>query len=195
MMTVPELEKLAKDTLSKKRFKHVIYVKNQAVLLGSQYGEDLEKCKIAALLHDITKELKFDIQLQMILKSDIMSNEILLKSAPLYHAVTGCIYAHDQLGITDPDILNAVRYHTTARGGMSKLEKIIYIADATSEDRKYKGVDKFRELSFVDLDLCMLELIKHTMRYLIKDHCFIPVDTLNAYNESMIYLNKVEQIV
>lgn len=182
-LTIPELERLAEEKLSKKRFKHVVNVKNQAVSLGKKYKENLEKCQIAALLHDITKELTFDNQLQMILQSDIMSNDIIIKSAQLYHAVTGTIYTKETLHIEDEDILNAIKYHTTARANMSKLEKIIYIADATSADRKYKEVERFRELSFVDLDLCMLEIIRHTIRYLVKDGCLIPADTLNAYNE------------
>lgn len=191
MGKIEELELLAKETLSKKRFKHVINVKNQAILLAKTHQVDEYRCAVAALLHDMTKELKFDNQLQMILKSDIMSNEIILKSRPLYHSVTGYIFARDEMGITDEEILNAVLYHTTARAGMSKLEKIIYIADATSEDRKYKEAARFRELSFVNLDICMLEIIKHTIRYLVKDECLIPENTLNAYNELILKLGKI----
>lgn len=191
MGRIEELEALAKETLSKKRLRHVINVKNQAILLAKRYQVDEERAAVAALLHDMTKEMAFDNQLQMILKSDIMSNEIILKSRPLYHAVTGYIFAKDKLGIEDREILNAVLYHTTARAGMSSLEKIIYIADATSEDRKYKEVERFRELSFVDLDACMLQMIKHTIRYLVKDECLIPKDTLDAYNEYILKLGKI----
>lgn len=92
---------------------------------------------------------------------------------------------------TDANVLNAVRYHTTGRAGMSKLEKIIYIADAISMDRKYKEVARFRELSFVDLDICLLEIIRHTIRYLVKDNCLIPADTLNCYNELIVNLGEI----
>lgn len=185
-----QLEHLAEQSLSKKRFQHVLNVRDQAVKLGKIHGADLEKCRVAALLHDITKELKFDNQLQIILKSDIMLSDIILKSAPLYHAVTGSIYAKEELGITDPDILNAIKYHTIGRAGMSKLEKIIYIADATSADRTYKEVQRFRELSFADLDNCMFEMVKHTIRYLVKDGCLLPSDTINCYNELAASLHK-----
>lgn len=182
-MEEKELEQLAKNALSKKRFQHVLNVRDQAVKLAKIHGADVEKCRTAALLHDITKELKFDNQLQIILKSGIMLSDIILKSTPLYHAVTGSIYAKEELGITDPDILNAIKYHTIGRAGMSKLEKIIYIADATSADRSYKEVERFRELSFADLDLCMFEMVKHTIRYLVKDGCLLPSDTIDCYNQ------------
>lgn len=186
MMNTAEIEQLLGRKLSKKRLKHVFNVREQAILLGKKYHENIDKCRMAALLHDVTKEFKFDNQLQMIIKSGIIVSDILMRSEPLYHAVSGAVYARDELGVHDADILNAVRYHTTGRANMSKLEKIIFIADATSADRKYKDAQRFRELSFVDLDICMLELIKHEMRYLLKDACLIPVDTLNAYNEYII---------
>lgn len=187
-MTQEELELLCKEKVSKKRFRHILGVKEQAILLAKRYGADEEKCITAALLHDITKEMKFEDQLQMILKADSQTSEIILHSTPLYHALTGAIYAKEVLHIEDEDILNAVRYHTIARAGMSLLEKIIYIADATSIDRKYKDVEYFRELSFKSLDLCMLEMLRNDMRRLLKDGCLIPVDTINAYNSLSLEL-------
>lgn len=183
MMDSEELIALGKARLSKKRMKHVLNVREEAVNLARRFGVDVEKCETAALLHDITKELKFDNQLQIMLHSGIILNDVLLKSAPLYHAVTAYVYARDDLHIQDADILNAIRYHTTGRGGMSRVEKVVYIADAISEDRHYKGVEEFRRLSRVDLDECMLAILKHTIRYLVKDGCLIPSDTMDAYNE------------
>lgn len=181
-----ELEKIAKENMSKYRLTHSINVKKQAGLLGQKYGVDIDKCEIAGILHDITKEFDNENQLQMMLNSDIIVPDVVIKTPKLYHSVTGMIYAKNKLEIEDEDILNAIRYHTTARENMSKLEKIVYIADATSIDRNYEGVERFRELSFVDLDLCMFELLKYTMGYLIKDNCLIPMDTIQAYNEYAI---------
>lgn len=178
-----ELEKIAKENLSKYRLTHSINVEKQASILAQKYDEDIQKCEIAGILHDITKEFDDQTQLQMMLKSDIIIPDIVLRTPKLYHSVTGMIYAKQELNIQDEDILNAIRYHTTARANMSKLEKIIYIADGTSIDRTYEEAEHFRELSFVDLDLCMFEMIKFTMQYLIKDNSLIPVDTIEAYNE------------
>lgn len=185
-----DIQEIANKNLSKYRFAHSVNVKKQAKLLGEKYGVNTQKCEIAGILHDITKELDSKAQLQMILKSDIIVSDIILKTPKLYHAVTAMIYAKNKLQINDQDILNAIRYHTTARPNMSKLEKIIYIADSTSLDRNYKEVSYFRELSFVDLDLCMLEILKHTISYLIKDNSLIPVDTIKAYDEYALKCKK-----
>ncbi len=50
------------------------------------------------------------------------------------------------------EIIDAVRYHTTGRYGMSLLEKIIYIADAIEPGRTYPGVDEIRKLADTDID-------------------------------------------
>jgi len=178
-----ELIRLGNEMLSKKRMKHVMNVRKEAVAMAKRFHADVYKCEVAALLHDITKELKFENQLQTMLKSGIMLNDILLKSTPLYHAITAYVYAKDELLIDDEEILNAIRYHTTARGKMTRVEKIVYIADAISEDRHYKEVEYFRQLAKIDLDECMLEILKSSIRYLVKDGCLIPSDTMDAYNE------------
>ncbi len=193
LIDAEELIRLGSEKLSKKRMKHVLNVRNEAVKLAKRYGLDVNKCETAALLHDITKELKFDNQLQIMLHSGIILNDVLLKSVPLYHAVTAYVYAKEELQIEDPDILNAIRYHTTARGGMSRIEKAVYIADAISEDRHYKEVEEFRRLAMEDLDECMLAILKHTIRYLVKDDCLIPSDTMDAYNELAMLLRPVNQ--
>lgn len=188
-MTQEELIRLCEEKVSKKRFKHILAVRDQAVLLGKRYGEVEEKCITAALLHDITKEMKFEEQLKLILDSDFEVNDVILHSTPLYHAFTGAIYAKNRLHIEDKDILNAVAYHTIGRAGMSRLEKIIFVADAISEDRKYKGVEDYRKLAFEDLERCVLEMFRDNIRRLVKEGCLIPNNTIEGYNSLSILLD------
>lgn len=183
MMSNEQLRELVAERLSAKRARHVYAVCRQAVQMARRFGEAEQKAETAALLHDITKEVGLAEQLKMIREFDIITDSVILDSPSLYHAVTGAIVAKREFGVQDRDILNAVRYHTTARAGMSRLEKIIYLADAVSEDRTYKRVDEFRALAMQDLDLCMLEMLKHSIRYLVKDECMLPLDTLQAYNQ------------
>ena len=180
---ITELERLVKERLSKKRANHVFSVARQAGKMALRYGVNTEKAEIAALLHDITKEVDPAEQLKMIQEFDIIKDNVILESPSLYHAVTARIYARDILSVQDAEILNAVRYHTTARAGMSDLEKIIYLADAVSEDRDYKRVEEFRRLAMDGLNRCMLEFLKYSIRYLVRDECLLPVDTIQAYNE------------
>lgn len=182
-MTIEEIEKLLCVRLSEKRLHHVLCVRKQALRLAKIYGADAGKAGLAALLHDITKEESLDRQLQKLQKSDIIFPEEILKTPPLYHAKTGMLFARDELGIADEDVLNAVSYHTTGRGGMSLLEKIIFVADATSEERKYPGVKQLREQSYTDLDGTILALTISTLQKVISVGSFLPMDTAACYND------------
>ena len=88
-----------------------------------------------------------------------------------------------ELGISDPDILNAVRYHTTGRENMSRLEKIIYLADLIEEGRDFPGVEGLRELAEEDLDTALLEGMRHVLLYLVKNRSPVQLLSIEAYND------------
>lgn len=144
-ITAIECENLAREMLSAKRFHHVQCVRDAAVQLAKQFGADVHKAEIAALLHDITKELPPQENLRWLERGGIiyaMGGPIAEK---LWHAYTGALYAREELGVEDGEILDAIFYHTTGRANMTLLDKIIYVADKTSAERTYDGVELLRE--------------------------------------------------
>jgi predicted HD superfamily hydrolase involved in NAD metabolism len=86
-------------------------------------------------------------------------------NAKLLHAPAGAVYLAKEGLCDDPQILNAVRYHTTGRAGMSLLEKIVFTADLISAERKYPDVDTVRRLAFADLDGAM----RYVLHFIIND--------------------------
>ncbi len=192
-MTIDEIERLLAVRLSPKRLDHVFAVRRQAMILAEKYGADVAKAELAALLHDITKEVSYDRQLLRLTQSDVIFPPEILQTPPLYHAKTGMLFARDELGVKDEDVLNAVCYHTTGRGGMSILEKVIFVADATSEDRKYQGVKRLRAQSYTDLDGVIIELILDTLRKVYTEQSFLPVDTAACYNETLLRIKAQEK--
>ena len=88
----------------------------------------------------------------------------------------------ENLGIKDIDILNAVRYHTAGRADMSMLEKIVYLGDLTSADRSYKDVEKYREMSFENLDNAMYNALKYSIGETLGKGGLIPPCTIAGYN-------------
>ena len=176
------------DALSEYRRVHSLNVSAEAVRFAEKYGADVEKARLAGLLHDVTKETPGDLQLKIIEKGGIMLSELERRSPKLWHAISGACYIRDELGIDDPDIFNAVRYHTTARAGMSQLEKCIFLADFTSAERDYPDIDVIRKYAEVSLEEGMLYGIKFTLARLAGRGDLISPDALAAYNE--ILLNK-----
>ena len=109
------------------------------------------------------------------------------KAAPkLLHAKIGSVYLQKIYGIEDEDIALAVRYHTTARENMSILEKVLYLADFTSADRDYPGVEEMRAAVDEDMKKAMIIALTFTVSELAEKQSPIHPDTLAAYNEIMM---------
>lgn len=179
-----------RERLSDYRFKHSVNVSREAVRLAVKYGGDVEKAELAGLLHDVMKDAGKKEQLELMEKYGVKLNEVEQNAPKLWHAIAGAVYVKRVLKIRDKDIVNAVRYHTTARTEMSLLEKIIYIADYTSEERDYKGVEKMRKASNVSLEYAMEEALAFGIEARVEDHTAIHPDTFEAYNEIVLAKKK-----
>lgn len=111
--------------------------KKMAVKLARRWGTDPEKAAMAAILHDSAKELPKQELLQIFADNAIIAENAPARPSPVWHGIAAAILAETQWGITDPEILSAIRCHTTGKPGMSKLDKIIYLADMTSAERDW----------------------------------------------------------
>ena len=179
-----------RERLSDYRFRHSVNVSKESVRLAERYGGDVEKAELAGLLHDVMKDAGKKEQLDIIEKDGVKLNEVEQQAPKLWHAIAGAVYVKKVLRIRDKDIVNAVRYHTTARAGMTLLEKIVFIADYTSEDRDYKGVEKMRKASNVSLEYAMEEALAFDIEERADEHTAIHPDTFEAYNEIMLGRNE-----
>lgn len=177
-----DIKDILKIRLSKKRYNHSLNVSRSAAELAEKYGADKEKARLAGLLHDICKEIPKDEQLKMAVACGRDFSGIEQEIPPLYHAAAGAWYCENVLHIRDEDILNAIRYHTAGRAGMSLLEEIIYLADLISEDRNYKDVGKMRRLAFSDLKEAMLEAMRFSVSDTVGKGSLIPENSCAAYN-------------
>ncbi|MBC8558571.1 bis(5'-nucleosyl)-tetraphosphatase (symmetrical) YqeK [Fumia xinanensis] len=183
MIPWQEYDTLLRQKLSPKRYEHSIAVMERAVELAKRYGVDVDKARLAGLLHDIMKnEDKINL-LQFIGNSDILLSVAEKNGPPLWHAIGGFLYARDVLKIEDADVLNAIRYHTTGRANMSPLEQVVYLADLTSSDRDYLDVEETRKRSEQSLHIGMLYSINFLICDLVKRGNMLHQDTVDCYNE------------
>ena len=182
-MTNNEIVALLATRLSPKRLNHSIEVANEAARLAKIYGEDEKRLYTAGLLHDITKETTPKEQLKYLSESDIILTNIEKNALKLWHAKSGAEFVKNRLGIEDEEIISAIRFHTTAKKGMTIFEKLLYIADFTSLDRDYPGVDDVRRAADRSIEDAMFEGLSFTICDLSKQGKPIHPDTFEAYNE------------
>lgn len=159
-----------KKALTEKRYRHTIGVQYTSVALAMCYEEDLQKAALAGLLHDCAKCLKTEEMLKECHRYDVVCSKTEKEQTQLIHAKLGAVYAKEKYGIQDPQILSAIRWHTTGKEDMSLLEKIVFTADYIEPHRKMLPVlPKIRRLAFTDLDEAVYSILDATLDYLQED--------------------------
>lgn len=181
-----DYKNILKQRLTPKRYNHSLCVADEAVRLAKIYGGDVNKAYIAGLLHDITKNATREEHLHIFKEFDIMLNDIELNAEKLWHAISGAAYVKHILKIDDEEIVTAIRYHTTARNGMSELEKLLYIADFTSADRDYDDIDIMRQKVEISMEAALDYALSYTIKDLVLQNKPLHIDTVNAYNENCL---------
>ncbi len=163
-----------KNNLTEKRLVHTINVVVTAMKKAKDLGLDENKVYLSALLHDCAKYLDHTKVDGFILPNGV--------PAPVVHSFLGAFVAEKVLGITDSEILDAIRFHTSGKAEMTTLSKLIFVADMVEKGRDYLGVDKLRELyDGKDFEKCFIECLKEEFLHLLNKKQYIYEQTLNAF--------------
>ena len=172
----PDLyQKFVMKTLPEKRIKHTADVVVCALKKVKELGLDEQKVITSATLHDCAKYIDYKTVQGFELPKGV--------PGPVVHAFLGAFVAQNVLKITDQEIIDAIRYHTSGRANMSTLEKLIFVADMVEEGRSYEGVDALRELyEKSDFEKCFVECLKEEVLHLVNKKQYIYEKTLEAYD-------------
>ena len=162
-----EAKDLVKGRLSEKRYQHTLNVKKMAVKLARRYGVQEEKAALAALLHDAAKEIPKEEMKALMAQYPQYAEGGESRPVPVWHGVCAAILARTEWGVTDEAVLSAIACHTAGKPGMTKLDKVVYLADMTSKERDWPGVNKLRRLEMKDLDAAMLAALKQTNDFVL----------------------------
>lgn len=177
-----EYKNLLNSRLDEYRYRHSLCVADEAKRLALKCGIDAEKAYLSGLLHDVTKNATFEEHLQIFARFGIILNDIEKNAQKLWHAISGAAFCEHILKISDGEIIDAIRYHTTAKAEMSQLCKVLYLADFTSADRSYPDVDVMRKLVDESFEKALVYALKYTIKDLCDQNRAIHNDTLAAYN-------------
>lgn len=174
-----KMEYKLKKELDRQRFEHTLGVEQTARQMARVFGEDEEKAALAGLLHDCAKCMPLSQMIKAARRADV--DPVMKESKALMHAVAGRCVAQDVYGVQDEDVLGAIRWHTTGRAGMTRLEKIIYLADVIEPNRKpYPGLEDLRALCMQDLDSAMHAALRQSLEHVREQGKLLHPDTLAA---------------
>ena len=186
-MEYKEIENDVKSVLSEYRFTHSLGVAKKAIELAKIYGVQEEIAKKVGIAHDIAKEMTDEEMIEYAKVNNIRIDEIETVKPSLLHGKIGADIAAKKFGFTQ-DMINAIKWHTTGRENMSMLEKIIYVADKTEENRKGTrfNLEKSRELSTQNIDETLIFLMNEFITYNVKNEWLIHPETIKARNDLLL---------
>lgn len=190
MISIEKINLYLEENLSPKRYRHSLGVAEESTRLAKRYGADENKAYIAGLVHDCAKEIKEE-KAKSLLKDTygIEVDPVTEQAFKLLHGPLGACMAKDIFEISDEEIFDAIRYHTTAKADMSLLTKIIYIADYIEPNRDFDGVDMLRRLAYEDINKAIIVGLDYTLTELIEAGRLLHLDTVEARN----FLLTIEQ--
>ena len=172
----------------RKRFVHSVAVANTSMCMAARFGVDLEKAYIAGLLHDNAKCIDYDEQIKMCREMSVEITNFEYNNPYLIHGKLGAGLLKRDYGIEDRAIAEAVKWHTTGKPAMNKLESIVFIADFI-EPMRHRAVnlDHIRVLAFDDLTATVKQILTDTIAMLKKNNRPVDPVALKAYE----YYNKL----
>lgn len=188
-MTEKILDRLAKE-LSPRRLEHSRGVSSAAASLAARYGADVAKARLAGLLHDCARGMPNNLLLQAAAASGIVVNSVEQREPVLLHAPVGVVIAGRDYGVEDPEVLSAIRWHTTGGPVMSLLDEIVFLADYIEPGRSFPGVGHLRELAAASLPEALLAAYDQTLRHLLAEGGLIHPATVEGRNALLMKMKK-----
>ena len=161
---IVEIRARLSKVIRKRRLDHTMLTTCEAVKLAARYRVDAKKTRLAAILHDCIKLPNKELLAYCDEHCCDISEEE-RKNPYLIHSRLGAVIAMEEYGVTDPEVLSAIRHHTLGCVGMSLMDKIIYVADKIEPGRDFEGVDEMREAAYEDINRAMLMVMQHSAEY------------------------------
>ncbi len=174
------------DGLKPGRFAHTLAVRRLAEALARRWGEDPRQASLAALLHDCGRLMGRKRQARYARKRRLkvpFLAEARRRAPGLLHAYVGEDLARRRFGCRDKAVLAAVRSHTLGAPRMSRLETILYVADAVSEDRGHAEAGPLRRLAFRDLEAAFTACLSAKLRYSIEEGSWLHPLSVALWNQ------------
>lgn len=180
-----EIQQYLSDNLSAKRFQHVLAVQEMAIDLACRHKADVWHANLAALLHDSAKWMSAKELYSAVRSYEIRLDPIEEVNPSLLHPLIGVKLAVEKFAVTELEVLEAIRNHTTGTPSMGVISQILYVADFAEPTRTHNAVHVVRELAYTDLGRAVHHVARAKIEHLLDKGVMIHPNTLHTYNSTL----------
>lgn len=167
LMRDKDIRKRLKETLPPGRYRHTLGVEATMLQLAVRWGyRNLEKVTLTGLLHDCSKGMTLEEMRRFVDEQGMRMAATKRESTALLHGEASAAMARAVFGVTDPEILHAIRYHNTGCAPAGKLDEILWVADMMEPGRKeHEWMPAFRALADADLSAAARRTLRLKIDY------------------------------
>ena len=180
-----EIQEYLSEKLSEKRYQHVLSVQELSIDLARVHGANAWYANLAALLHDSAKWMSTQELHSEIKRYEIRLDPVEERNPSLLHPFIGVKIAIEKFAVTELDVLEAIRNHTTGSPSMGIIAQILYVADFAEPTRTHKEVSVVRELAYTNLGRAVHHVARTEIVYLLEKGVLIHPNTLHTYNSTL----------
>lgn len=171
-----------RQRVTRPRYYHSLGVADTAVLLAERWGVDPERARLAGLLHDWARELP-DAETAELCRRFRLPERVGGYPTALLHGPVAAALLREEMGVRDEAVLEAIELHTVGRPGMSRLARVVWLADAIEPTRDYPGVGELRRLACESLEEAMAAALHSSIRFLRSQGAVLEGDSLRLLAE------------
>lgn len=181
-----EIQQYLSTKLPAKRYHHVRSVQEMAVDLARCHKTDVWKASLAALLHDCAKWMDAQQLYGAAAHYEIALDSVEQVTPALLHAIIGVKLAIEEFAVTDLEVLEAIRKHTTGSASMGVMSQVLYVADFAEPTRTHKEVNVVRKLAYTQLERAVHYVARAKIEHLLQKQVMVHPDTLHTYNSTLV---------
>ncbi len=175
--------------LSTERLQHVFSVQEMAIGLARAHKADIWHVNLAALLHDSAKWMNSQQLYTEIERYKICLDPVEKLNPSLLHPLVGAELALERFKVTEFEILEAIRNHTTGNPSMGIISQVLYVADFAEPRRTHSGVHIVRKFAYTELKRAVYHVARAKIEDLLQKGVMIHPNTLHTYNKMFTNLS------
>ena len=184
-----EIQEYLSANLRVGRLQHVLSVQEVAVDLARTHKADVWHANLAALLHDSAKWMDTQRLYSEVERYGIQLDSVEKLNPSLLHALVGAELAVEKFKITEFEVLEAIRNHTTGSPSMRIISQVLYVADFAEPMRTHSEVHVIRKLAYTELGRAVHQVARAQIEHLLRKGGMIHPNTLHTYNEMFTNIN------
>lgn len=163
---IEKMKKIVHKMVKPSRYEHSVRVAETAAMMCEKFDFDVNRGYFAGIVHDMCKQLDAKKLIQLAKEDGRPITDIELDKPSLLHGRAAAIMLANDYGVTDKDLLEAVRVHVSGMPGMSQFSKILFVADKVEPGRSHIPENYWAIHEADSLDQLMISVLEDNLRYL-----------------------------